>query len=293
METVSLSAYRIVNKDIDIRIDVNQRQSVQMVAVEPSEKATFEKVQISQEGRKQLQDDIISLPARRFFSSDIDKALSQALAGQPELVSQAVYRIIDENFMNSSAVSGESRQASLALGLSQAAYLAEHYINDDQKSSFLDTMKQIAGISQTRTTDEKGNVSYYTPPSYIPGTTEYKVDWGEIMKEKEPKRYEKYQETLESGDAVKGLEEFISFVSTAAIKHPEWGREYQSNVTRQVNELKHAEISNPFADIDVSTSSGFMSSALDVLKSAFNAQTQQYAIKQIGQFFASLPEISR
>ncbi|RYC41238.1 hypothetical protein [Pectobacterium zantedeschiae] len=293
METVSLSAYRIVNKDIDIRIDVNQRQVAQMVTVEPSEKATFEQVQISQEGRKQLQDDIISPPVRRFFSSDIDNALSQTLAGQPEQVSQAVYRIIDENFMNSSALSGESRQASLALGLSQAAYLAEHYINDDQKSSFLDTMKQIAAISQTRTTDEKGNISYYTPPSYIPGTTEYKVDWGEIMKEKEPKRYEGYREAMESGDVVKGLEEFISFVSTAAITHPEWGREYQNNAVRQVNEIKLAEISNPFANIDLSTPSGFMSGALDVLKSAFSEQTLQYSIKRIEQFFASLPEISR
>ncbi|MEQ9885068.1 hypothetical protein [Pectobacterium zantedeschiae] len=293
METVSLSAYRIVNKDIDIRIDVNQRQVAQMVTVEPSEKATFEQVQISQEGRKQLQDDITSPPARRFFSSDIDNALSQTLAGQPEQVSQAVYRIIDENFMNSSVVSGESRQASLALGLSQAAYLAEHYINDDQKSSFLDTMKQIAAISQTRTTDEKGNISYYTPPSYIPGTTEYKVDWGEIMKEKEPKRYEGYREAMESGDVVKGLEEFINFVSTAAITHPEWGREYQNNAVRQVNEIKLAEISNPFANIDLSAPSGFMSGVLDVLKSAFSEQTLQYSIKRIEQFFASLPEISR
>ncbi|QPI43639.1 MULTISPECIES: hypothetical protein [Pectobacterium] len=252
-----------------------------------------EQIQISQEGRKQLQDDIISQPAHRFFSSDIDNALSQALADQPEQVSQAVYRIIDENLMNSSALNGEQRQASLALGLSQAAYLAEHYINDEQKQSFLDAMKQIAAISQTRTTDEKGNVSYYNPPSYIPGTTEYKVDWSAIMKEKEPEKYEKYREALESGDAVKGLEEFISFVSTAAIKHPDWGREYQNNAARQVNELKQAEISNPFADIDLSTPSGFMSGALEVLKNAFNEPTLQYAVKRIDQFFASLPDISR
>ncbi|MDX6916774.1 hypothetical protein R9X49_16815 [Pectobacterium carotovorum] len=294
MEMAPLSFYRTTIHGLDLSIDVNQRQAVQLVNVDKSAiTLDVEQVQISQEGRKQLQDDIISQPARRFFSSDIDNALSQALAEQPEQVSQAVYRIIDENFMNSSAVSGELRQASLALGLSQAAYLAEHYINDDQKQSFLDTMQQIAAISQTRTTDEKGHVSYDNPPSYIPGTTEYKVDWSVIMKEKEPERYEKYREALESGDAVKGLEEFISFVRTAAIKHPDWGREYQSNAARQVNELKHAAISNPFADIDLSTPSGFMSGALDVLKSAFNEQTLQDSVKRIEQFFASLPDISR
>ncbi|KAA3669711.1 hypothetical protein LHL03_18915 [Pectobacterium carotovorum] len=294
MEMAPLSFYRTTIHGLDLSIDVNQQQAVQRVNVEKSAiTLDVEQVQISQEGRKQLQDDIISQPARRFFSSDIDNALSQALAEQPEQVSLAVYRIIDENFMNSSAVSGEQRQASLALGLSQAAYLAEHYINDDQKLSFLDTMKQIAAISQTRTTDKTGNVSYDNPPSYIPGTTEYKVEWSVIMKEKEPERYEKYREALESGDAVKGLEEFISFVKTAAIKHPDWGREYQSKAARQVNELKHAEISNPFADIDLSTSSGFMSGALDVLKSAFNEQTLQYSVKRIEQFFASLPDISR
>lgn len=294
MEMAPLSFYRTTIHGLDLSIDVNQRQAAQLVNVDKSAiTLDVEAVQISQEGRKQLQDEIISQPARRFFSSDIDNALSQALAEQPEQVSQAVYRIIDDNFMNSSAVSGEQRQASLALGLSQAAYLAEHYIKDDQKQSFLDTMQQIAAISQTRTTDETGNVSYDNPPSYIPGTTEYKVDWGVIMKEKEPERYEKYQEALESGDAVKGLEEFIRFVRTAAIKHSDWGREYQSNVASQVNELKHTEISNPFADIDVSTSSGFMSGALDVLKSAFNEQTLQYSVKRIEQFFASLPDISR
>ncbi|MCQ8232495.1 hypothetical protein [Pectobacterium carotovorum] len=294
MEMAPLSFYRTTIHGLDLSIDVNQQQAVQRVNVEKSAiTLDVEQVQISQEGRKQLQDDVISQPARRFFSSDIDNTLSQALAEQPEQVSLAVYRIIDENFMNSSAVSGEQRQASLALGLSQAAYLAEHYINDDQKLSFLDTMKQIAAISQTRTTDKTGNVSYDNLPSYIPGTTEYKVDWSVIMKEKEPERYEKYREALESGDAVKGLEEFISFVKTAAIKHPDWGREYQSNAARQVNELKHAEISNPFADIDLSTSSGFMSGALDVLKSAFNEQTLQYSVKRIEQFFASLPDISR
>ncbi|WP_225085878.1 hypothetical protein [Pectobacterium colocasium] len=294
MEMAPLSFYRTTIHGLDLSIDVNQRQAAQLVNVEKSATTLdVEPVQISQEGRDQLQDEIISQPARRFFSSDIDNALSQALAEQPEQVSQAVYRIIDENFMNSSAVSGAQRQASLALGLSQAAYLAEHYINDDQKQSFLDAMKQIAAISQTRTTDETGHVSYDTPPSYIPGTTEYKVDWVEIMKEKEPKSYERYQETMASGDMVKGLEEFISFAKTAAIKHPEWGREYQSNAARQVNELKHAEISNPFANIDVSTPSGFMSGALKVLKSAFNEQTLQYSVKRIEQFFASLPDIAR
>lgn len=293
MEMVPLSSYRVVNKDIDISIDINQRQAAKMVEVAPSSETTYEPVQISQEGRQQLQDDIISQPARRFFSADIDNTLSRALAEQPEQVSQAVYRIIDENFMNSSALSGEQRQVSLALGLSQAAYLAEHYIDDDQKQPFLDTMKQIAAISQTRTTDEKGNISYYEPPSRIPGTSEYKVDWDAVMKEKEPERYEKYRETMESGDVVKGLEEFIGFVRFAAIQHAEWGREYQSNVEKQFNELKSTEIDNPFAEIDLSTESAFLSNALDVLKDAFNEQTLQYSVKRIEQFFSSLPEISR
>lgn len=293
MEMTPLVSYRTTVHGLDLHIDVSQRQAAQMTAVASSKPITFEHVQISQEGRDQLQDSIISQPVRRFFSSDIDNALSQALAEQPEQVSQAVYRIIDENFMNSSAVSGEQRQASLALGLSQAAYLAEHYINDDRKQSFLDTMKQIAAISQTRTTDETGNVSYYTPPSYIPGTSEYKVDWSEIMKEKEPERYERYQEAFRSGDAIKGLEELLSFVTGTAIKHPEWGREYQSNIGKKVAEITSVEIDSPFANIDLSTSSGFMSGALDVLKSVFNAQTQQYSVKRLEQFFASLPEISR
>ncbi|MEH0873509.1 hypothetical protein QM999_01950 [Pectobacterium cacticida] len=293
MAPLSLSFYRPMLHGMDLSIDVNQRQAVQQSNVDKSA-MTFDvdPVQISQEGRKQLQDDIISQPAHRFFSSDIDKALSQALADLPEQVSQAVYHIIDENFMNSTAVSGEQRQASLALGISQATYLAEHYISDAQKQSFLDTMKQIAAISQTRSTDPTGNVSYYNPPSYIPGTTEYKVDWSAIMKEKEPERYAKYFEALESGNAVKGLEELVSFVSDAAIKHPDWGREYQSNLAKQVNELEQTEISNPFADIDVSTPSNFISGAVDVLKSAFSEQTLQYSLKRIEQFFASLPPLS-
>lgn len=293
MEIAPLSFYRTTMHGLDISIDVNQRQTTKMVEVAPPSDLTVEPVQISQEGRKQLQDDIISLPARRFFSADINNALSQALDGQPEQVSQAVYRIIDENLMNSPALSGEPRQAALALGLSQAAYLAEHYINDEQNPSFLDAMKQIAAISQTQTTDEQGNVSYYNPPSLVPGTTEYKVDWSVIMKEKAPEKYEKYQEAFASGDAVKGLEELISFVKTAAIKNPEWGREYQSHVKEQFNALKHTEMTNPFADIDLSTSSTFMSGALDVLNNTFNAQTLQYSVKGIEQFFASLPDVPR
>ncbi len=281
VETTALSAYRLVNQDLNLHIDPNKPQEATMVYVARSEKQAVEYVQISNEGRQLAEGDIVSSPARYYFSSQIDNGIADALADQPEQVSQAIYRLIDDNFVNAAESDDEQRQLALELGLSQAGYFAEHYLSGNKKAAFIESMNLLASVVKTRQVDDNGNVSYLTLPERVPGTNDYKVDVAELMKEKDPGRYQAYQDALESGGD--WFSPYLDFVEQLP-QHPEWIGKYQTNAEKLFQSIAGERVTNRFASADLSSSATLISDVRDRLRISYDEQTVQTHVQALEQF---------
>lgn len=281
VETTALSAYRLVNQDLNLHIDPNKPLEATMVYVARSEKQAVEYVQISNEGRQLAEGDIVSSPARYYFSSQIDNGIADALADQPEQVSQAIYRLIDDNFVNAAESDDEQRQLALELGLSQAGYFAERYLSGNKKAAFMESMNLLASVVKTRQVDDNGNVSYLTLPERVPGTNEYKVDVAELMKEKDPGRYQAYQDALESGGD--WFSPYLDFVEQLP-QHPEWIGEYQTNAEKLFQSIAGERVTNRFASADLSSSATLISDVRDRLRISYDEQTVQTHVQALKQF---------
>nr|WP_253937673.1 hypothetical protein [Dickeya dadantii] len=252
-----------------------------MVYVVPSEKQAVEYVQISNEGRQLAEGDMVTSPARYYFSSQIDNGIADALADQPEQVSQAIYRLIDDNFVNATESDDEQRQLALELGLSQAGYFAERYLSGNKKTAFMESMNLLASVVKTRQVDDGGNVSYLTLPERVPGTNEYKVDVAELMKEKDPGRYQAYRDALESGGD--WFSPYLDFVKQLP-QHPEWSSEYQANAEKLFQSIAGERVTNRFASADLSSSATFISDVRDTLRISYDEQTVQTHVQALKQF---------
>ncbi len=281
VETTALSAYRLVNQDLNLHIDPNKPQEATMVYVAPSEKQAVEYVQISNEGRQLAEGDMVTSPARYYFSSQIDNGIADALADQPEQVSQAIYRLIDDNFVNATESDDEQRQLALELGLSQAGYFAERYLSGNKKTAFMESMNLLASVVTTRQVDDGGNVSYLTLPERVPGTNDYKVDVAELMKEKDPGRYQAYRDALESGGD--WFSPYLDFVKQLP-QHPEWISEYQANAEKLFQSIAGERVTNRFASADLSSSATFISDVRDTLRISYDEQTVQTHVQALKQF---------
>lgn len=281
VETVALSAYRLVNQDLNLRIDPNQPQETTLAYVTRAEKPMVEYVQISNEGRQLAEGDIVDSPARYYFSSQIDNGVSAALADQPEQVSQAIYRLIDDNFVNAAELDDEQRQLALELGLSQAGYFAERYLSGNKKTAFMESMNLLASVVKTRQVDDNGNISYLTLPERVPGTNEYKVDVAELMKEKDPGRYQAYLGALESGGD--WFAPYLDFVKQFP-QHPEWISEYQENAGKLFQSIAGDQVANRFASADLSSSATLINDVRETLLMSYDEQTVQTHVQALRQF---------
>lgn len=289
METVPLAHVIPVNQDWAIRIDPSQQQQTQMTYQTRDTAREFEYVEISDQGRQLAQEDVVHQTARYFFSTDIEDALSTALNEVPEQVSDAAYRIIDENFMSTGAMNDEQRQVALEMGLSQANYLAENYLNSEQRATFMAAMQRIAVISTTRSTDENGTVSYASSPERVPGSDEYKTDWLAVMQEKAPEQYATFQAEMENGG--NGLSTLLGFV-TRTLEHPGWAKAYQRTAAEQESMLANKQIENRFATVNRSSADAYMTDVNDILDQTVDSTLAQTYSLQLARFLSALATVN-
>ncbi|GAB7216994.1 hypothetical protein [Dickeya oryzae] len=290
METLTLSAYRLVNQDVNVRINPAQPQEATLQYAAPTENASVEYVYISDEGRQLAQGDVVDSPARYYFSSQIENGLSAALADQPEQVSQAIYRLIDDKIVNGAESNDEQRQLALELGLSQASYFAEQYLSDDKKAAFMESINLLASVVKTRQVGDDGSVSYLSLPERVPGTNEYKVDVSALMKEKDPDRYQAYMSALESGGD--WSTPYLDFVKQFP-QHPDWISEYQTNAERVFQSIAGEPVTTRFAQADVSSSAAWINDVRETLRMNSDEHTVQTHIQALKQFVDVLEGASR
>lgn len=224
-------------------------------------------VSISPEGRQLAADAITHEPAKYYGTAEINGSLTGLLADKDPKVGKAVYTIIESNFMPDGTVSKEEdRAALLEAGLAQAQYIADHYMNGEESSQFMDTMNQIAAIAKTRTIDPAtGQASYSTPADKPAGAPEDYVNAGDLMKRFEPDTYTKLQEAITGGGDWGSL--LIGFAKRIP-QHTDWTETYLKEQKELSASLKNTTHANRFEGADTSDLAAFTQGMRDTIQNA-------------------------
>lgn len=191
-------------------------------------------VEISLAARQLAASDIVNHAARYFGTAQIDDSLTRLLKDQPSEVQEAVYGIIQSNFITD-VTDEQDRGALLELGLAQAQYIADNYMKDGDAAEFMDTIRMIGAISKTRTVDPvTKQIRYETPPQRPVGAPDDYVDLSDLMRRFEPETLNKLQEAVASGGDWSGI--LLGFAKKAAA-HTDWVQQYRDEAAARVKEM--------------------------------------------------------
>lgn len=204
-----------------------------------------------------------NLSIRPFFTAEIDSSLSQVLNGKPPEVEEAVNFLITRNFVPDGSVSDDSERAALLeSGLSQAKYIADNYMTDDEAEKFLGTMGMIAAYAKTRTVDpESGQASYMYLHRKPDGAPDDYVDMDYLMKKYDPESARKITETLKdglNGGSGAGFTGIMMDFNQKLAQNPQWLNEYRAEIDNMNKVLKNTDIDNRFESADTSNMAAFL-----------------------------------
>jgi hypothetical protein len=180
-----------------------------------------------------------------FFRAEVNASLDRVLTGKPPEVRKAVYHIIEFNlFNNNSDLSDEERAAMLELGLSQAKYVADNFMTENEASEFLDTIHLLAAVSQTRKVDPATeNVTYIELPQKPQGAPDDYVNPSKLMQRFDPESFRK----LQAAAASERGSILIQFVKKLR-DHPDWVTQYQKEQENVLAKLRNTSFDNRFKD---------------------------------------------
>ncbi|WP_139990908.1 hypothetical protein [Paenibacillus paridis] len=216
-------------------------------------------LKISPAARQLAASDIVNHSAAYFGTVQINDSLNRLLADQPSEVKEAVYGIIQSNFIND--VSGEEERAALLeLGLTQAQYLADNYMKENDAEQFLDTIRQIGAISKTRTVDpDTKAVHYETPPQKPIGAPEDYISLSDMMRKFEPETLDKLQGAILNGkDWNSILQTFAKKVST----NKDWVKEYREE---EANKSWNIVVDNRFDHASTASLTDFVKDIMNTI----------------------------
>ncbi|WP_058829931.1 hypothetical protein [Paenibacillus polymyxa] len=282
-----LRAQQAVLSSGSLRIDPASKQvlSPQLHEEKLSRFVVQDTVEISEAGRKLAEGDIVSHAAKYFGTTQINDALNRVLEDQPEEVSNAVYNMIQSNFIVDGTVTDEKqRSVLLEMGVSQSKYIADRYMEGDKAKEFMKTMNQIAGIALTRTMDsETGDISYTTPADRPIGAPEDYVKLSEVMKQVDPQKYTAFMNDIKGGG--NGLSQLLSFAQKVP-QNPDWINKYKERTGQTEELLNKPQLTNQFDKADTSSASAFMNSMQNLLKESSPAQNSY--MQNMRGFFRNL-----
>ncbi|ALP38277.1 hypothetical protein ASL14_20955 [Paenibacillus sp. IHB B 3084] len=262
-----LRMQRAVINTSSLRINpaAKQAQSPQLYEGKRSELVIQDSVEISETGRQLAEGAIVSQSAKYFGTTQINDTLNRVLEGQPEEVSNAVYSMIESNFIVNGTVTDESqRTVLLEMGVSQSKYIADHYMEGDKAKEFLETMNQIAAIALTRSIDpETGDINYTTPIDRPLGAPEDYVKLSEVMRQADPQKYTALINDIKGGG--NGLSQLIDFAQKVP-QNPKWIEKYKEHTGEIAELLNNKRIENRFDKADTTSASAFMNSMQNILK---------------------------
>ncbi|NGQ96917.1 hypothetical protein G3578_17280 [Brevibacillus sp. SYP-B805] len=235
---------------ISLNLYAQARKETEMVAGSIPELAHQDTVELRSAVPRQLPDGVIQHETPKFFfNSEINASLDKILAEKAPEVKKAAYGIIEFNlFATNRDLSDDERAALLEAGLSQAKYLADHYMTDDEASEFLATINLLGAVAKTRKVDPAtGNVTYIELPQKPQGAPSDYVNIQKVMQRYDPKAYASLQSAVATGGNVGGI--LIEFAKKLR-QHPEWVREYRQEQDRLMTDLRNTKIDNRFEGVN-------------------------------------------
>jgi len=187
--------------------------------------------------------------ARMFFGSEINSSLDRVLDGKSPEIADAAYRIIGSNlFADSLDLSEEDRAALLESGLSQAKYLADNYMSEEEGKIFMRTIHLLAAAAKTGKADiAAGRIVFDDFPQKPAGAPDDYIRPEELMKLHDPAGYAAMREAFAAGNAEGGLSRLLQFVKTAKA-HPEWSKVVLEQQKTRMDDLRNAVIENRYKD---------------------------------------------
>jgi len=164
---------------------------------------------------------------RPFFTDEIDTSLQQLLDGKSPEVEAAVNFLISSNFVPDGSVPNDNERAALLeIGLTQAQYIADNYMTDEEADEFLATMNRIAAYAITRTVDpETGQASYIEIPRKPKGAPDDYVDINYLMKKHDPESAHTITDILKdalNGGSITGFNELLQGFIQKMAQNPQW-----------------------------------------------------------------------
>ncbi|MFF2092227.1 hypothetical protein [Paenibacillus sp. NPDC058174] len=181
-------------------------------------------LEISPAARQLAESDIVNHSAVYFGTTQINESLNRLLKDQPSEVKEAVYGIIQSNIITNET-DEEKRSSLLEIGLTQAKYIADNYMQDGEAAEFMNTIRQIGAISQTRTVDsETQQFRYETPPQRPVGAPDDYMDLNYMMRKFEPETLNKLQDAIVNG---KDWNHILQTFAKKASANEEWMKQYK------------------------------------------------------------------
>lgn len=230
---------------------------------------TNDKIEISDEGRQRLASEVVNHAAKYFGTTQINESLNNILEDKSPEVKEAVYNIIQSNFINKDNVPNDKERAALLeMGLSQAEFIANNYMNENEAKDFMSTIKQIAAISKTGEVDVKtGIVSYYTPPERPVGAPKDYINTEELMKRFEPETYKKFADAVNNkGDWASILINFAKRAST----NLDWSKKFREESNKKMEVLENSITQNRFEPVSKTSLEDFSKGMkLSILNAGF------------------------
>jgi hypothetical protein len=232
---------------------------------------TNDKIEISDEGRQRLASEVVNHATKYFGTTQINESLNNILEDKSPEVKEAVYNIIQSNFINKDNVPNyKERAALLEMGLSQAEFIANNYMNENEAKDFMSTIKQIAAISKTGEVDVKtGIVSYYTPPERPVGAPKDYINPEELMKRFEPETYKKFADAvINKGDWASILINFAKRAST----NLDWSKKFREESNKKMEALENSITQNRFESVSKNSLEDFSKGMkLSILNAGFTS----------------------
>ncbi|WP_017691489.1 hypothetical protein [Paenibacillus sp. PAMC 26794] len=225
-------------------------------------------VEISSASRQLASSDIVNQSATYFGTVQINESLERLLKDQSSEVKEAVYGIIQSNFITD-LTGEEDRAALLELGLTQAKYIADNHLKGDQAAEFMNTIRQIGAISTTRTVDPDTKlIQYATPPQRPVGAPDDYIDLNYMMQKFEPQTSGKLQDAIANGgDWNSILQSFAKKVST----NQDWLKAYREDEAKSVGNLP---AQNRFEKASTTSLTSFVNEIKDIITHTGLANTK-------------------
>lgn len=221
----------------------------------------------------------------------IDNAITDALRGKSQELKDSVYDIIRSDFLpnNVHGVEETDRLARISLGVEKAEYLANQFMDERSRGSFMDAMRSIAKIGMEGKRVGSCKMEYQVKHAigldgngYVHEDSRGEVRYAMEMYDTES--YAEYQKMLNASGEDTG--ESAMFLMRWMLKNIDLvvaGRPgYQKYQDEQYEKLYQVKLDCTFSGTDKSSKDSFLSSIKEKLNANRNLQIDMF-MEQISQ----------